>query len=237
MITVDFEKLEITPGFRILDIGCGAGRHTVAASRFPDVIVIGADNNFSRLVQTRNGLTFQQDLGECHGAWETCAANILCLPFRNDFFDLVICSEVLEHIHDQTRAICEIVRILKPGRNIAISVPRYLPERICWTLSETYRTTSNGHVRIYRKRELIALMETAGVTTWASHYAHSFHSPFWWLKCLTGRTEDNSPWIALYHKFLVWEMMKRPRVIRLLDALLNPLFGKSLVLYFQKNNR
>ncbi len=240
VITVDFNRLcNYDPGcfagYRILDIGCGSGRHTSAAYQFEEVSVIGADINLDDVIETKNRLKYHDKLGEHgDGLWETLVTDITYLPFRNNFFDLVICSEVLEHIHDVKTAVLEIIRVLKPGKNLVVSVPRYLPERICWAFSEEYHITSKGHIRIFKKKELISLLEDAGLKEWAFHFAHSLHTPYWWLKCLVGPTQDNSVVVNLYHRFLVWDIIKRPRIIRLLDKLLNPLMGKSIVLYFQK---
>jgi hypothetical protein len=40
--------------------------------------------------------------------------------------------------------------------------------------------------------------------------------------------------VNLYHRMLVWDMMKKPALTRFLDRLFNPVLGKSLVLYFSK---
>lgn len=235
MVTVDFNRLCIRPGYRILDIGCGSGRHTCAASRFNKVVAIGADINFDDVFEAKNRLIHQEKLGEQGSElWGTLVADINCMPFREDFFDLVICSEVLEHIHEHRAAIYEIVRVLKPGKDLVVSVPRFLPESICWALSENYHRGNNGHIRIYKKKELTSLLEGAGARKWAVHFAHSLHTPYWWLKCLVGLSRDDSVLVNLYHSFLVWDMMKRPWITRLLDNLLNPFLGKSLVIYLRK---
>ncbi len=46
------------------------------------------------------------------------------------------------------------MRVLKPGGALAITVPRWLPERICWALSDEYHANEGGHIRIYRADEL-----------------------------------------------------------------------------------
>ena len=66
------------------------------------------------------------------------------------------------------------------------------------------------------------------------HWAHALHAPFWWLKCIFWERRDDHPLIRLYHRFLVWDLMDRPRLTRMLEAILNPLMGKSLVMYFRK---
>ena len=235
MITVDFNRLDLMPGHRILDIGCGTGRHTCAAYTCEKVVAIGIDIALDDVREARQRLKLHDHLGEHGGgAWGVAAADVNRLPFGDGTFDLVICSEVMEHLPDESRAVTEIIRVLKPGRNLVVSVPRYGPEYICWRLSEEYRTASNGHVRIYRTAQLTAILEKAGVRRWASHFAHSLHTPYWWLKCLVGPSRRNSRPVNLYHRFLTWDMMQKPVATRLLDKLLNPLLGKSVVLYFKK---
>ena len=65
----------------------------------------------------------------------------LSLPFSDNYFDRLICSEVLEHIPDYSGALAEIWRITKPGGRIGISVPHRWPEQICWLLSRAYYDT------------------------------------------------------------------------------------------------
>jgi len=235
VITVDFDRLNIKPGYRILDIGCGSGRHTCAAYRFKNVVAIGADISHAELLAAKNRLKLHERLGENDGGiWGLSMADIKNLPFKDDFFDLVICSEVLEHIAEDKSAAGEIIRVLKPGHTLVVSVPRYLPERICWTLSTEYTNSNSGHIRIYRKKMLIALLENCGVKRRALHYAHSLHTPYWWLKCLLGPNRKDAVLVNLYHRFLTWDIMKKPKWVGWTDRLLNWILGKSLVVYLRK---
>ncbi|HOJ13377.1 MAG TPA: SAM-dependent methyltransferase, partial [Deltaproteobacteria bacterium] len=127
-------------------------------------------------------------------------------------------------------------RVLKPGKSLVVSVPRYLPERICWALSEEYHTEKGGHVRIYKTSELVALLERAGLKCIGRGWAHALHSPYWWIKCMVGHKNDQALPVRLYHKFLVWDIMKKPRLTRTLDRLLNPVIAKSVVLYCTKGD-
>ena len=77
------------------------------------------------------------------------------LPFPDGAFDVVVISEVLEHIPDDRDAIAELDRVLRPGGTLAVTVPRWWPERICWALSDAYHQVEGGHIRIYRRRQLL----------------------------------------------------------------------------------
>ena len=235
MITVDFRRLDIRPGFKILDIGCGSGRHTAAAYELDRTLAVGADLNYSDVAKAGERLRFHDSLG-AHGGgrWALSAADICNLPFKTDAFDLVICSEVLEHIPTDGKAMAEIIRVLKPEHDLVVSVPRFFPEKICWLLSDEYFNANQGHVRIYRQESLVARLRKYGVTPWATHFAHSIHTPYWWLKCLVGPTREDSCSVNLYNRFLTWDIMATPPFTRFLDRLLNPVLGKSLVVYFKK---
>lgn len=235
MITADFKRLGLQRGHKVLDIGCGSGRHTAEAYRYDSITAIGADRNHDDLKAARDRLELHDRLKALGGGtWCLSAADALALPFASQAFDVVICSEVLEHIPEHQRAMGEIVRVLKPGGTLVVSVPRWFPERICWALSREYHQANQGHVRIYRGKPLKGMLASHGIFFFASHHAHSLHTPYWWLKCLLGPTRTDSRAVNLYHRFLTWDILQQPRLTRWLERLLNPILGKSLVLYFKK---
>jgi SAM-dependent methyltransferase len=235
MVTVDFSWVKLPPGSRVLDIGCGSGRHTAAAGLIPGTIVVGVDATVNELAAARCRLEFHERLGAYHGDWwSLCAGDCLHLPFGGGRFDLAICSEVLEHIPNHSQAVMEIARVLRPGGNAVVSVPRYGPERLCWALARDYALVKGGHIRIYSKQGLMALLKQAGLQPWAAHHAHSLHTPYWWLKCLMGPDHRDAGPVKIYHRFLTWDLMQRPRCMQFLERLLNPILGKSLVIYSKK---
>ncbi len=235
MITVDFTRLYLKPGARVLDAGCGAGRHLGEAFRRQGVHVVGIDRKYDDVIKARNLLRCMEQEGEGgQGSWGISVADLTTLPFAEHSFDLVICSEVLEHIPDDSDAIDEIIRVLKPGEHAVVSVPRFFPEKICWLISKPYRNEPGGHIRIYRKQQLIGKLEKAGLTCVSTGWAHALHSPYWWLKCICGLNNEEAWPVKLYHKFLVWDIMKRPWLTRTMERLLNPVLAKSCVLYLIK---
>src|SRR3546814_13938386 len=51
-------------------------------------------------------------------------------------------------------------------------------------------------------------MRAAGLEPGAAHHAHALHSPYWWLKCAVGPTNDDHPLVRAYRQVLVWEIMQ-----------------------------
>ncbi|MFO7752099.1 MAG: class I SAM-dependent methyltransferase [Desulfobacteraceae bacterium] len=236
MITINPEHINCAPGDRILDMGCGEGRHIAAVCSRKGVKCTGSDKSFQNLLETREKLETHKRMNEFRAeAAGLAGSDIRDLPFQTEIFDTVICSEVLEHIDQDEKAVKELVRVLKPGKILAVSVPGFLPERLCWLLSKEYSSASQGHIRIYRKDRLTEMIERAGARHVKTHYAHSLHSPFWWIKCIVGCNRKDSRLVELYHKFLVWDLMKKPRWTGTIERILNPVLGKSLVLYFIKD--
>ena len=66
------------------------------------------------------------------------------------------------------------------------------------------------------------------------HHAHGLHAPYWWVKCAVGVDNDDNPVVKAIHRVLVWDIVKQPLATRLADRVLNPLVGKSMVLYLEK---
>ena len=234
MLTVDYDRLAVDPGDRVLDLGCGAGRHAYgAARRGADVVAL--DFSLDEVSTVRGTFAAMSELGEIPTGVTTTAVrgDLLALPFPDDSFDKVIAAEVLEHIPADERAMAEISRVLKPGGRAAITVPRWFPERVCWALSDEYHQNPGGHVRIYKGSELTAKLSRVGLQSYGSHHAHGLHAPYWWLKCAVGVRRDHVlP--RLYHRMLVWDITVQPTATRVVDRALNPLIGKSLVVYLHK---
>jgi SAM-dependent methyltransferase len=232
MLTVDFDRFPIAPGDRVLDLGAGAGRHSFALLR-RGAHVVALDHSMPEMESVRVMFDAMREAGEVPEGATAMAVrgDAYRLPFPDESFDKIVAAEVLEHLPDDERVFAELRRVLKPGGTIAVTVPRWFPEKVCWALSDAYHEVEGGHIRIYRRTQILDRLRDVKLSPYASHHAHALHAPYWWLKCAVGVDNDRSRAVKAYHRLLVWDIVKGPKLTRIGEAVLNPVLGKSLVVY------
>ena len=147
MLTIKFDKLGVAPGDQVLDVGAGFGRHVFeCARRSADVVAL--DYAEDEVVQTRATLGAMVAAGDVNverfkGVLRGDATS---LPFNNGAFDVVITSEVLEHIQDDVAA---IPKWCASSSLAACSQPPCLlgyrrRSTGCLAMSTTHRSVSEG---------------------------------------------------------------------------------------------
>lgn len=238
MLTVDYDRLGLHAGELVLDLGCGAGRHVFESLR-NGARVVAFDYDLGELREVAALCAAMAQAGEAGagGGAASCRGDGVHLPFPDDTFDRIIAAEVLEHIPDDAGAIAELHRVLKPGGTLAVTIPAWLAEQLCWKLSEEYHApfVDGGHLRIYTESEVRRKLRDAGLKPGDAHHAHALHSPYWWLRCaIDPQGSDEHPLVKAYHRLLVWDITDRPLVTRVAERVLNPVIGKSLVVYSTK---
>jgi ubiquinone/menaquinone biosynthesis C-methylase UbiE len=235
MITVDFDLIGVKPGEFILDAGCGGGRHTweLCKKNYCSVYALDIDDNSLR--KSRDMLRLMEEVKEVNDSWLVLKGDVTNLPFKDAAFDKIICSEVLEHIPDDQKGVAELVRVLKADGTIAVSVPTYITEAICWRISKDYYGFPGGHIRKYKAHKLIELLTQNNLTVYATRRKHALHSFYWILRCLFGIRNENALIPRIYYRFLVWDLTNKNRFTRLLEGLLNPFIAKSMVIYARKS--
>ncbi|MFQ5697312.1 MAG: methyltransferase domain-containing protein [Myxococcota bacterium] len=231
MLTVDLERLGVARDDWLLDAGCGGGRHCFGALE-RGAHVVGLDLDAPSLALARAGIRDRQRAcaaagGLRHGG--VLRSDVFHLPCPDSSFDRVICSEVMEHVHDYRAAIRELVRVLRPGGTIGITIPTAITEHLYLRLCREYFESPGGHIRIFRPRELARAMAAAGLRVYGSSFAHALHSPYWALRALLGLDDESPQATRSYRRFLIRASSSRgwTRVEHVLDWV----WPKSLILY------
>jgi ubiquinone/menaquinone biosynthesis C-methylase UbiE len=233
MLTFNLKKYNLKDDGLMLDVGCGEGRHIFGVMQdHPMMKCIGIDMDKASLNKAEEGYEYFKSISNA-GA-EFFIGSAYSLPFESDSFDLIVCSEVLEHLHEYNDAIKEIHRVLKPGGKFYASVPASWPEKICWYLSKEYQNQPGGHLRIFNQNDLVDEIEGEGFKFLSSERFHSIHSPYWWLRCFFWNSQDANFLVKLYKKLLERHILKKPIILNQIDKLLNPILGKSFSMYFEK---
>ena len=174
--------LGINPnGKRVLDVGCGPGNLLVALSTDTPELLVGVDIDAIFLSYGRSQV---EKLVENPSATPTLLrAALPTLPFADETFDLVTCFLVMPHVPDDSVALTELARVLKPGGTLAISghgfgFPlRYLKRfRLkplqMYLASLIYRCTGKKWIRntLQNERKMCDILRSIGMVPEIQHY-------------------------------------------------------------------
>ncbi len=149
--------LDLPPGARILDAGCGSGRNMVELARHGTVTGV-------ELSQT------SVDIARGRGAGEVIAGSVLDVPLPDASFQLAVTLDVIEHLEDDLGALRELRRLVAPGGALLVTVPAY---QWLWSGHDEI----NHHHRRYTRRSLRAVAEQAGWKQARTTYFNSLLLP------------------------------------------------------------
>ncbi|HEY7077161.1 MAG TPA: class I SAM-dependent methyltransferase [Solirubrobacteraceae bacterium] len=132
----------VPSGARVLDAGCGTGRNLA---------------EFGRLGRAQGVDPSPQAIDFCRrrGLSEVREASLEALPFAAGTFDVILLTDVLEHVGDDAAALAELRRVAAPGARLVITVPAY---RWLWSAHDD----SHHHLRRYTAPRLRARVRGAG---------------------------------------------------------------------------
>lgn len=143
-------------GEHVLDVGCGDGflLEGIATS---GATVAGVEISAARLEQTARRMKARDTMAELHEADATS------LPLPSDSFDLVVCTEVLEHLEHPAQAVAEALRVLRRGGRAVFSVPHReeIPWQRCVHCGQM--TPASGHLHSFDSSSLAALLKNVGM--------------------------------------------------------------------------
>ncbi len=191
-------------GLRLLDAGAGELRNKSLCGHLKYV-----SQDFCQYEGVGNGIGLQS------GKWDISRIDIVCdicnIPEPDASFDVILCSEVLEHVPDPLRALEEFVRLLKPDGKLILTAPfaslvHFAPYHYCSGFSrywyeyhlpkrglEIQEMSPNGDWFAFIKQEIMRLggMERIrGNWCWVLAYAYSLLGIFYFKLRRSVRAED-----------------------------------------------
>ncbi len=134
--------LTIGKQYIVLDVGCGTGANTVMIQKYGKVI--GLDISVNALEKARSRDIRDLVLGSA-----------LELPIRNESIDIIVATDVIEHLKDDTKALKEFYRVLKPNGHVIITVPAY---NFLWSEHDI----ALGHYRRYTSNMIYRCAKNVG---------------------------------------------------------------------------
>ncbi len=175
------DYLELQDGESVFDCGCGMGFFLMMLAKLRKLRLVGLDGDMERLHWAQREQVPASLL----------SGDIFYLPVADQTFDKVLFTEVLEHLSDDRRGLCEIYRILKPGGLLALSVPHahypfwWDPFNAVWTRlgGQPIRKGPiagiwSNHERLYAPRDLVQKILEAGFEIETVEEQTHFSFPF-----------------------------------------------------------
>ena len=153
VIRAVLDGLDLAPGARILDAGCGSGRMLDELADYGRVAGVDLSRDAVALARRR-------------GHRDVRLGRIEQLPFATQAFDLVTCLDVVEHTPDDRRTFAELRRVTRPGGRLVVTVPAY---QALWSAHDVL----NDHYRRYRAGRLCRVAAAAGWTLERDTYFNS----------------------------------------------------------------
>ena len=181
-------RLNLPPGARILDAGCGSGRVLDELAQFGQVAGVDASPVAVTAAHRR-------------GHVDVSLARVEELPFGDESFHLVTCLDVIEHTRDDTRALGELLRVTRPGGYLLVTAPAY-PS--LWSSHDD----RNDHFRRYRRGTLRAVAANAG---WQLDARHPLQQPALGARCRGAPGRPDEAWRPPTHPVGAFDYPARPR--------------------------
>jgi SAM-dependent methyltransferase len=214
----EIAALQLPRGARVLDIGTSTGTNLRLLTELGQDQVTGLD-------VSEEAIRFCAS----KGLGQVRRGSVCALPFADDSLDLVLATDIIEHVEDDALALREINRVLVPGGHALITVPAF---ESLWGLQDEV----SHHLRRYRLRPLTAAVRLAGLRPLRSFYFnYLLFAPIWLARqimhlCRVKLASEGEVNTALLNRLLlaIFDLDTRSA------ARLSPPFGVSIFLLAQK---
>lgn len=222
---------ELAPGVPIratdtvVDVGCGDGSFVHFCAR-QGAEVIFIDRDEARLARTTRKI--ETSPARAHrGIHSDCDP----IPLADDSADLVICTEVLEHVPDPVVFLAELVRIARPGGRVLVTVPDSRSEQLVAATAPPQYFQAPNHIRVFSADDFRELVLGAGLDIESHQFMGCFWSIYWplsWLTCEadSGLPVDN-PHPVTDHWTRLWQALQQHPEGHLVREALNGLLPKA----------
>lgn len=224
----------LKPGMQVVDVGCGDGGYANFCAKMGcNVTFIDVQESKVRTLEKRLKGKFS---GEINGIVSSCDP----IPLPDGFADLVISTEVLEHVQDPSKTLKEIVRIGGPQTTYVLTVPDARGEDLVKTVAPSAYFQEPNHIHIFTSDDFEKLADDCGLEIVRHDYNSAFWSIFFLLKWATSEpdeavealTENIHPATILWTQ--TWdEVLKHPNGDKILDAL-NTALPRSQMIVAQR---
>lgn len=222
---------EITRGVRVdatdtvIDVGCGDGAFVHFCAR-QGAEVYFIDRDEARLARTSAKIASSPARG-----YRAILSDCDPIPLDDGIGDLVICTEVLEHVPDPRKFLGELIRITRPGGQLLITVPDSRSEQFVAVSAPPQYFQEPNHIRVFSKEDFRDLVLGAGLHIESHQFMGCFWSVYWplaWLTCEpdSGLPLDNKHPITEHWTRLWQEVQRHPQGYKIRESL-NELLPKA----------
>lgn len=225
----------IKPGMQVVDVGCGDGGYAhFCAKMGTHITFVDIEETKVRALEKRLKDKFP---GEVKGIVSSCDP----IPLPDGFADLVISTEVLEHVQDPVKFLKEIVRLGGPQATYVLSVPDARGENLVKTVAPSSYFQEPNHIRVFTSDDFEKLASDCGLEVIRHDYFWAFWSIFFLLKWAMGEpeeplTENTHPATIAWTQ--TWdEVLKDPNGDKVLDALNEALPRSQMIVAKRKDVR
>lgn len=224
--------LPVSASDTVIDVGCGDGALIHFCAR-QGAEVYFIDRDEARLASTRAKIeqsparAFKSLLSDCDP-----------IPLEGDLADLVICTEVLEHVSDPGKFLEELIRVTRPGGRLLLTVPDSRSEQFVAVVAPPQYFQEPNHIRIFTDSDFRELVLGGGLEIQSHEFMGCFWSIYWplaWLTCepYSGLPIDNAHPITDHWTRLWQEVQRHPQGYKIRETL-NQLLPKAQYILARK---